>query len=186
MEVILDAAQRVGAAARVLLVGDGSEKPRLMQQARALGLENVTFLDAQPVDEVPRLLALSRAAVISVAPAEVLRTARPAQMFPAMGCGKPIILSGAGEAAAMVRHAECGIVVPPGDPDALAGAVRELASDPERAQRLGANGRAFVEREFGWHRLVADWLDALLENGHGPHRRGATLHEVPRTRGEFA
>jgi glycosyltransferase involved in cell wall biosynthesis len=88
-------------------------------------------------------------------------------MFPAMACGKPIIFSGEGEGAEMVCCAECGIVVPPGDADALAQAVLELAHDPERAQRLGANGRAFVEREFGWNTLVARWLAALLGDSQG-------------------
>lgn len=161
MQIILEAAQRVGTSARFLLVGDGSEKPGLVSRARALGLDNVTFLDSQPADDVPRLMALSRAALITLRAGEMFRSIRPAKMFPAMGCGTPIIYSGDGEGAAIVRHADCGLTVPPGDAEALAQAVRELAADPERARQLGANGRALAEREYGWDAIVGRWLADL-------------------------
>jgi colanic acid biosynthesis glycosyl transferase WcaI len=82
-------------------------------------------------------------------------------MFPALGCGTPIIYSGEGEGAAIVQQADCGLVVPPGDADAIAQAVRELVADPERARRLGANGRALAEREYGWDAIVGRWLADL-------------------------
>jgi colanic acid biosynthesis glycosyl transferase WcaI len=161
MQIILDAAQRVGSSARFLLVGDGSEKPGMVSRARAMGLDNVTFLDPQPPDEVPRLMNLSRAALVTIRSGDMFRGVRPARMFPALGCGTPIIYSGEGEGAAIVQQADCGLVVPPGDADAIAQAVRELVADPERARRLGANGRALAEREYGWDAIVGRWLADL-------------------------
>jgi glycosyltransferase involved in cell wall biosynthesis len=161
MQVILEAAQRVGPSARFLLVGDGSEKPGLVERARALGLQNVTFLDPQPPAEVPRLMSLSRAALVTLRAGEMFRSVRPAKMFPAMGCGTPIIYSGDGEGAAIVRQADCGLTVPPGDAEALAQAVRELATDGERARRLGANGRRLAEQAYSWDTIVGHWLAEL-------------------------
>ena len=54
-----------------------------------------------------------------------------------------------------------GIVTPPGDGAALADAVASLLDDPDRAAALGVAGRAWVESEASWRRLVGDWLAEL-------------------------
>ena len=161
LDVILDAAAQLKKEARFLFVGDGSEKSRLVHRARALGLDNVTFIDSRPVHEVPALLELSRAALVPLSGDAASRTVRPAKMFSAMAAGKAIIYSGDGEGAALVETAQCGLVVPPGNADALADAIRQLASDPARARRLGLNGRRLAEREYGWESIVDRWLSDL-------------------------
>lgn len=62
-----------------------------------------------------------------------------------MAAGRPVLLAARGEAADLVRRAECGLVVPPGDPAALAGAITQLATDHGLAACLGAAGRRYVE-----------------------------------------
>ena len=66
----------------------------------------------------------------------------------------------------MVAAAGCGVVVPPGDGEALAAALRSLADDPERARALGIAGRAYAERMLDWKAIVASWLEQL----HGSAR----------------
>jgi glycosyltransferase involved in cell wall biosynthesis len=78
-----------------------------------------------------------------------------------MACGKPVIYGGRGEGARLVKEAQAGIVVPPGDPVALAKAIRYLLNHPDEAERFGANGRKFVEDNFGWSFLVKRWLNEL-------------------------
>jgi len=51
--------------------------------------------------------------------------------------------------------------VTPETPAELAAAITRLADDPELARALGRRGRALVEREFGWDRIVDAWLEAL-------------------------
>src|SRR5215204_2775194 len=66
LDVILDAAHIVRDEARFLLIGEGSDKARLVDRARTLGLSNVTFCASRPFEEVPRILAASRAALVTV------------------------------------------------------------------------------------------------------------------------
>jgi glycosyltransferase involved in cell wall biosynthesis len=161
LDVLLEAAALLDGSIAMVLVGDGTEKERLVRAARARGLSNVCFVDPQPIDEIPGLLSLARAAVVSVRGEKTFSSTRPAKLFPAMACGKPIVYCGRGEGAALVRDAECGLVVPPGDAPALAAALRRLATDTQLAQALGLNGRRLVERTFDWRAIVSQWLGEL-------------------------
>jgi glycosyltransferase involved in cell wall biosynthesis len=81
--------------------------------------------------------------------------------------GRPVIASGVGGVTEVVVHGESGLLVEPGDPDALAGAIATLLADPARAARLGASGRGRAETELGWDTHV-DAYDALLRDvAHG-------------------
>jgi colanic acid biosynthesis glycosyl transferase WcaI len=67
-----------------------------------------------------------------------------------------------------VRAGGCGVVVAPGEPEALARVIEELAGDPERRARLGAEGRAFVRRHFARGPLLDAFetqLGALAKRG---------------------
>jgi len=67
----------------------------------------------------------------------------------AMACGKPVISTSVGSGVPWVnRHDESGVVVPPGDVDALAAALRRLTADRTLCDRLGAAGAERVRREF--------------------------------------
>ena len=87
----------------------------------------------------------------------LLDGARPSKVLPSMASGKPIIYSGAGEGAREIVRHECGLVAPPEDATALAGAIRTLSRDPVLAERLGRNARAYAERHCGWSQIVGDW-----------------------------
>ena len=143
--------------ARYLIVGDGPERDRLVALAGSLGLTaRVEFAGAL----VPaQALARSRAAWVFVMPstAEAFGVAYVEAMaagIPAIGCvGEP----GPAEIAA----AGGGILlVPPGDPDALAAAINGLLADGARLTELGDAARATVERSFTWARCGEQTLEA--------------------------
>jgi len=52
-----------------------------------------------------------------------------------------------------------GLLVPPGDADALAAAVRRVRDDPALARRLGEAGRRRLREQFSWHAIVQRWLN---------------------------
>ena len=131
---------------RIVLVGDGPEKPRLIEQARELGLGNVAFLDAVPRDRAPELLA---SADIALAPLRTrLSGAVPSKIYEGMASGIPVVLCGEGEAAHIIEMAGAGLVVPPGDSGALAEALRVLADDAGLRDRLGRAGRRAAVEQF--------------------------------------
>ena len=129
-----------------VLIGDGPEKGRLVERGKALGLSNVCFLPPYPHGEMPALLASADIALITLK--DRLPGAVPSKIYEAMAVGLPVILAADGEAAAIVRGAEAGIVVPPGEVAPLTSAVRELAANPDLRRRLGAGGRKAAVAHF--------------------------------------
>jgi glycosyltransferase involved in cell wall biosynthesis len=84
----------------------------------------------------------------------------------AMASARPIVITDNPGVAGYVRHGETGLLVPPGDPAALAGAIGELLADPARARRMGEAGRRAVEARFT-SRHMADDLHAVLTAATG-------------------
>jgi glycosyltransferase involved in cell wall biosynthesis len=86
---------------------------------------------------------------------------RLSKTFPPLACGVPVIYSGVGESAEIIRKNDCGIVVLPEDPAALAEAVLQLVDAPERRDAYSKAGLELVEREFSWKTIVSTWLQQL-------------------------
>lgn len=162
--VILEAA-RLTADTDILyvLVGEGADKAALLKKAKADGLTNVRFLPSQPKASMPALLNLAYAAVITLKPLDVFRSALPSKMFESMAVAQPIVASVWGEAADLVTAAGCGIVTPPGDPMALRDAVLALAADPARAKAMGARGRDYVTEHYNRQKIAASLRELLVE-----------------------
>jgi glycosyltransferase involved in cell wall biosynthesis len=162
-DVILGAAELLRSRPDIvfLLVGDGPEKARMVEQSRLRNLNNIRFVDRQPVTEMPALFASSRAIVVPLRKGELFKGTRPSKIFPALACERPVILSGEGESAKLLLENRCGLVVPPESVPEFANAVLRLADHPEEARDLGRRGRTLVEREYGWDTLVGAWLNAL-------------------------
>jgi glycosyltransferase involved in cell wall biosynthesis len=83
-------------------------------------------------------------------------------LLEAMAAGRPVVASAVGPIPEIVVEGETGLLVPPGDSDALARAVVRLLRDPRLAARLGRAGRARVEAKFGLDGMVAR-TDALYQ-----------------------
>jgi len=80
----------------------------------------------------------------------------------AMWAGKPVVASRTGGLPEVVADGETGIIVPPGDPVALTGALRELLGSPEKARRMGEAGRRRAEALFTSARMAAEYREVLL------------------------
>ncbi len=78
----------------------------------------------------------------------------------AMACARPVIGSQVGGLTFSIGHESSGLLVPPKDPDALAGAISLLLSDSGMAERMGRGGWKRVHRHFTWH-AVAEQTAAL-------------------------
>ena len=73
----------------------------------------------------------------------------------AMACGTAVVASAVGGIPEVVSDGETGLLVPPDDPGALAGALGALIADPARAAALGRAGRERAVAEFGWQAVAA-------------------------------
>jgi colanic acid biosynthesis glycosyl transferase WcaI len=125
--------------------GGGSARPDLERQAA--GLANVRFIDMQPKERLPELLA---AADVHVVPLKrgLARSSVPSKLYSILAAGRPIVASVdmGTEVAKVVERAGAGIAVPPDDTEAFTKAINRLVTAPEEAKAMGASGRAFVER----------------------------------------
>lgn len=159
LDTLLDAATRLRGRDDVafLLIGDGPERLRLREMARSRGLNNVVFGES-PYEEMDRLYSITWASLALLRNLEVARGMRLSKIFPSLACGVPVIYAGAGEAAELLVEHECGEAVEPENPAALASAIERLSADASRRERLGHNGRRWVEAEYGWGTIVERWL----------------------------
>jgi glycosyltransferase involved in cell wall biosynthesis len=163
LDTLLDAARALrGSGIRLLLVGEGGEKPRLLARAVAEELP-VTFLDPLPKPRLAALLAGADLGLLCLAPvADFAEWTAPNKLSEGLAAGLPMVVNVPGRAARLVAGGGCGLAVPPGDAMALAGALRTLAGDPVRRARMGAAARALAERELD-ARAVARRMVAVVE-----------------------
>ena len=163
--VVLQAAALLNGQKNIqfVLVGDGMEKPALMEQASAMQLENVTFLPSQPKNKMADVLAAADACIAILKPIEMYRTTYPNKVFDYMAAGRPVILAIGGVISEVITGEGAGITVPPGDPAALAEAVRQLADQPHLAQRMGEAGRTAVELRYNRNEFTRQFAELLAE-----------------------
>ncbi|HIE58175.1 MAG TPA: glycosyltransferase WbuB [Anaerolineales bacterium] len=164
LDVLLDAAARLQDTPKiaVVMLGDGKEKPRLQGRAEKMGLENIFFIPSIPKTEMPAALAAADACIAILKPIEMYKTVYPNKVFDYLAAGRAVILAIDGVIREVVEAAQGGIVVPPGDADALAAAIRALARDPQQCKSLGRNGRRYVETHFD-RTVVAEKLHEIMQ-----------------------
>jgi glycosyltransferase involved in cell wall biosynthesis len=151
LTVLLDAAELLRGDPRIrfLLVGDGKEKTNLVLRATERNLDNVIFLPPVAKHDMAEVLAASDCGIAILKPIPLYGTTYPNKVFDYMAAGRPVVLAIDGVIRKVVEEARAGVSVPPGDPQALADAVRALADDPSGARKMGSRGRIAVERDFG-------------------------------------
>jgi glycogen(starch) synthase len=143
----------------VALAGDGPERNALGALVDELGLgDAVERLGGVPMDEVAAVL---RRATVVVVPS---RYEEPFGLVAVEAglAGRPVVASRMGGLPEVVEDGRNGLLVPPDDPDALAGAVLAVLRDPALAARLGDEGRARAERDFGLDRHVAAYEELFV------------------------
>lgn len=133
---------------RLVLMGDGKEKSRLQAQAAQMKLTNVIFLPPVPKNRMAEALAGADACLAILKPIYAYKTTYPNKVFDYMAAGRPVVLAIDGVIRQVVETAGCGVFVQPGDPDALAVAIRKLAGDRAASAAMGRNGRGYVGQHF--------------------------------------
>lgn len=165
---LLEAARSLPAGVQLVLCASSPDTPELRArlEAAVAGRPQIRWINAMlPVPEVVELY--SHAAVF-VCPSIY----EPFGLInlEAMACGTPVVASRVGGIPEVVVDGETGWLVEPGDPVALAAALRTALADPGRARRMGEAGRRRVEAHFSWDRIAARTLD-VYRDAIAHHRR---------------
>ncbi len=170
LEIVLEAANLLKSDHKIhfLLVGDGKEKPALMQKSRDLNLENITFLNPIPKKQMAEVLAAADACIGILKPLELYKTTYPNKVFDYMAAGRPILLVIDGVIRQVVEKAGGGLFVQPGDAKDLAKKAIFLSNNPQKAKAMGMAGREFLIKHFNRIELADKFIYLItqLEN-HG-------------------
>lgn len=164
LDALLDAAALLrGAGIRLVLVGEGARKPALMQRAAAERLP-VDFLAPLPKPRLAALLAAADIGLLCLAPVpEFAELSAPNKLVEGLAAGLPMVANVPGRAARLLREGRCGLAVPPGDPAALAAALRRLAEQPALRAEMGAAARRLAEARFDARRIAAELVGVVEE-----------------------
>lgn len=139
------------------LAGDGDERAALEAQAHELGLDGrVRFLGSLPRDDVLALFRRADAVLLSSAWENF-----PHTLVEALAVGTPAIATNVGGVPEIVADGENGLLVPPGDPAALAGAIRRFLGDGSLRNRLAAAAAPSAER-FSPERVYGQLEEILV------------------------
>jgi rhamnosyl/mannosyltransferase len=163
--VLLEAARISGLP--VIIVGSGPKEAQWRAKAESLGLANVHFVGGVPDEDKDALLNLCTALVM---PSNVRSEAFGLSLVEAAMFSKPMVSCDIATGTSYVNvHGETGFVVPPSNPQALAGAMNRLVDETELATELGAAARRHYEALFTRETMAASYLSLYrrLANASG-------------------
>lgn len=163
LDAVLDAAailkRRGNSQIKILLVGEGSEKSRLVARAQQEGLENVIFHKAIPKRELAKVTASLGCGlmVLDNIPA-FYRGTSPNKFFDYISAGIPVVNNYPGWLADMILQNQCGVVADAGSAESLADALQSLANAPQKCSQMGLQSRQLAEESFARENLASRFV----------------------------
>jgi glycosyltransferase involved in cell wall biosynthesis len=151
----------------LLIAGDGPLKEQLQVDVLAGGLKGRVFFLGPVLDVRPVLMASDLSILASTA-VETFSMA----MLESMAMSRPVIATDLGGMSEAVEHGTTGILIPPGDAEAMAKAIHELTQDRDRVVEMGHRARMVVEERFSEQAMIREnesmllSLNSLKPNGH--------------------
>lgn len=155
LETVL-AAARLAPEIPFRIVGTGQLEPLLRSRPA-----NVDWVDWVDYELLPRELHRAGCALGVFGTSAKANRVIPNKAFQALACGTPLVTADTAATRELLQDGESALLIPAGDPEALASAVRRLATDADLAERLGAGGlRAYTERAS--ERVLGEqWLELV-------------------------
>jgi colanic acid biosynthesis glycosyl transferase WcaI len=146
LELLLESAAALAHEEELAFVINGQGAAREGLEYKARGLDNVHFIDAQPEERLPELLAAADIHVVALKKG-LAASSVPSKTYSIMAAGRPMIASvdTGSEVARLIEGAGAGIAVPAEDAEAFTKAIRRLLDAPAEMDAMGASARAFVE-----------------------------------------
>jgi glycosyltransferase involved in cell wall biosynthesis len=149
------------------LIGNGARREALLKQVEAKKLTNVIIANERQVNDIPHVIARANVCFAATQPAPYPNKLISVKIFEYMACEKPLIGAFEGESAQVINESGGGIVVTPGNTQAVANAVMDLYRDPERCAEMGRVGRAYVEKFYSrsnWASKFEGLLQGLIKS----------------------
>jgi colanic acid biosynthesis glycosyl transferase WcaI len=166
LDLVLDSAAALAHERDIVFVINGGGAGRANLEQRAKGMGNVVFIDMQPSERLPDVIA---AADLHLVPLKrgLARSSVPSKTYSILAAGRPLVASvdSGSEVARVVERAGAGLAVPPEDAEAFTKAIRTLYERREELPAMGAEGRAFVEEWASPAAVAKQYADLFTELG---------------------
>ena len=134
-------------------LGGSFHPPELEAQVKRLeGWDRVRYHGWLDRPDVARILGFCRVGVVAFHPTERYLGNYPTKLFEYMAAGLPVVVSDFDQLKPFVEQHQCGLMVDPQDPIAIADAITWLLKHPEEAEAMGRRGREAVRTEYNWER----------------------------------
>jgi glycosyltransferase involved in cell wall biosynthesis len=149
----------------IALVGDGARRPELIELATVLEVDDqVRFLPYQDREVLPRSLSSADVHVVGLA-GGLSGYVVPSRLYGILSVGKPVIVAADAESetAQLVAAVGCGVVLPPGRPELLAGAIRAAYDGELDLAAMSAKGREYVTQHADRSVAVGRYRTLLRE-----------------------
>lgn len=166
LDAVLDAAkvlkQRNRNNIKLVFIGDGMQKPHLMDRAKKEGLDNCLFFPPVPKQKLAATVGSADIGLQILANASFFYYGTsPNKFFDFISAGLPVLNNYPGWIADMIRDNKCGVAVDPLSPDKFADGLIYLADHPEERIEMGRNARSLAERSFDRAKLATQFVDFL-------------------------
>ena len=169
LDAVLDAAEILQARcsrASLVMLGGGVEVNRLKTRALKMKLGNVVFLPPVPMNEVGTILAAADVLLVHLRKDPLFEITIPSKTQAYMAVGKPLLMAVKGDAADLVKQAQCGLTAESENPQDLADAVDALEAMPAfELKAMSANASCFYSENMSLQVGAAKFA-ALFANLH--------------------
>ena len=148
----------------IVLVGEGTDKARLQKLCQEMALDNIKFIERQPMERMPQFMAAADALLVHLKRSELSHWVIPTKTLAYLAAGKPILMAMEGAAAQLLNDAEAGLVIPPEKPGALAEALRKISAMPERERvAMGERGRQYLLENLSKEKIITKYEEILQD-----------------------
>jgi len=148
---------------RIVLLGGGKEKSELEELVKRYKLKNIIFAEPVPKSEIASAVGAADVGLMVLRDVSTFATVLPNKLLDYMGCGIPVIINFKGYASDIVTSADAGLLVAPGNPEALRDAILQLAENPQTGSKMGRQGRKHIEKYFSRDATAQQFEDVLLD-----------------------
>ena len=166
LEVILESAKilREKSGIKFVLLGNGPEKSKLLEQKERKGLNNVIFIESVGKDEMPFVLKSVNAAIVPLKKLDLFKGAIPSKIFESLAMKVPVLLGVDGEARELfVEQGKCALYFEPENAAELARRTEEIYNNENLVLKLKENGRKYVSEHFNRDIIAKKFLDQLKQ-----------------------
>ncbi len=169
LDVLVEAALLVPDNIRIIMIGAGGQKPRLVAKAEKLGADRILFFDPIPKTELADVMSTMNCGLMILNPLDVFATVLPNKFFDYAAAGLPILVNFPGEVADQVVNGKAGVFVEESTPENIAKTLVTMSEDRVQLEKMSQNSRLVAEkfdrRDLAkqFHRLIS--IAATPEKG---------------------